>query len=165
MHSVEQAVHFLEKYNLVLSTAESSTAGLLASTVAAVPGCDGVLESGFVVYSKRAMHACLGVDLRTIESFGMNSEEVAREMALGVLVASSADIILAITGANSADEQASEQSLEGTMCFACATRLDEHRGVTSETVSFTGDDNDRRHAAVRHALLQLPYYYERLRQT
>ncbi len=165
MQNIEQAVHFLEKYNLVLSTAESATAGLLAATVAAVPGCDGVLESGFVVYSKRAMQSSLGVKPETIETFGMNSEEVAREMALGVLMTSSADIILAITGAPTADDKRGQQVYDGAMCFACATRLAEHQGVTSETVTFSGDNNERRAAAARHALLRLPYYYERLRQT
>ena len=165
MHNIERAVRFLEKYTRVLTTAESATAGVLAATVAAVPGCDGVLESGFVVYSKHAMQASLGVKLETIETFGMNSEEVAREMALGVLMASSADIILAITGAPTADDKRGQEVYDGAMCFACATRLAEHQGVTSETVSFPRHNNQRRTRLARHALLGLPYYYERLHQT
>lgn len=159
MREIEQVVNFLEKYRLTLVTAESCTAGLMASLVAEVSGGGAVLDSGYVVYSPRAKQACLGVHEQTIERYGLTSEEVTREMAVGALQASQADIALANTGLAEADG-----GMDGVQCFACAMRINEHQGVVSETLRFSGERNEVRQAAARHALLQLPYYYERLRQ-
>jgi nicotinamide-nucleotide amidase len=158
MQNVEQVVNFLEKYHLTLSTAESCTGGLMASLMAEIPGSGAVLDSGFVVYSPEAKHLCLGVNRVTIERFGLTSEEVAREMAVGALKMGHADIALANTGLAEADGP-----MEGVQCFACAMRINDHEGVVSETLQFEGERNEVRYAAARYALLQLPYYYERLR--
>lgn len=160
MQSVEQVVNFLRKYQLTLCTAESCTAGLIASSVADIPGSGAVLDCGFLVYSPEAKNRLLGVSFETIERFGLTSEEVAREMAVGALKASRADIALANTGLAEADDD-----MDGVQCFACAIRLQDHQGVVSETLQFEGERNQVRQAAARYALLQLPYYYERLRST
>ncbi|MHA6493130.1 CinA family protein [Pseudomonas borbori] len=159
MQSIEQVVNFLDKYNLVLTTAESATAGLIASSVADIPGCASVLQGGFVVYSVEAKQRHLGVKLETIDTYGLTSEEVAREMAEGALAKGTANIALANTGMAASDDE-----LDGVMCFACAMNLNGHSGVVSETVKFEGDRNEVRVAAAKHALMQLPYYYERLRE-
>ena len=53
---------------------------------------------------------------------------------------------------------------DGLQCIACAIRLQQHEGIVSETLQFSGSRNEVRRATARYALLQLPYYYERLRQ-
>jgi PncC family amidohydrolase len=158
MRSVEQAVDFLARNNLVMTTAESATAGLIASLVADIPGCAAVFDSGFVVYSVAAKKSQLGVDSKTIDRFGLTSEEVAREMACGALVRSGATIALANTGMASADSE-----LDGVMCFACAMEVAGQIAAVSETVKFEGERNRVRTAAARHALLHLPDYYDRLK--
>lgn len=158
MQNIEQVVNFLSKYRLRLCTAESCTAGLIASLIADVPGSGSVLDCGFVTYSPQAKQRCLDVAPQTIERFGLTSEEVAQEMALGALKRSGADIALANTGLAEA-----EDGMDGVQCIACAIRLDQHQGIVSETVQFNGVRNQVRHDAARYALLQLPYYYERLR--
>lgn len=158
MQSVEQVVNFLEKYQLRLTTAESCTAGLIASMVAQVQGSGQVLESGFIVYSPEAKNSILGVSFQTMETYGLTSEEVAREMAVGALKMSKAAIVLANTGLAEADGD-----MDGVQCFACAMSINDHEGVVSETVKFDGERNDVRAAAAEYALMQLPYYYERLR--
>ena len=45
-----RAFDLLRKTNQVLVTAESCTAGLIAATLARVPGMSTVLAGGFVVY-------------------------------------------------------------------------------------------------------------------
>ncbi|KJU80233.1 ompetence-damaged protein [Ectopseudomonas oleovorans] len=159
MQNVEQVVNFLSKYKLRLATAESCTAGLISSLVADVPGSGKVLDCAFVTYSPQAKQRCLGVSADTIERFGLTSEEVAREMALGALLRSDADIVLANTGLAEA-----EGEMDGVQCIACAIRLEQHQGIVSETVKFSGGRNQVREQAARYALMQLPYYYERLRQ-
>ncbi|WP_437882954.1 CinA family protein [Pseudomonas sp. LRF_L74] len=159
MQSVEQVVSFLEKYQLSLTTAESCTAGLMASMIADVPGGGSVLESGFVVYSASAKNTLLGVSFETMRKHGLSSEEVAREMAVGALKLSQAKIVLANTGLADSEDDARD----GLMCFACSMSVNGHEGVVSETIEFEGRRNEVRAAAARYALLRLPYYYERLR--
>lgn len=163
MDSIEQVVNFLRKYKLRLSTAESCTAGLIAAMVADVPGSGAVLDCGFVVYSVQAKQRCLGVSAETIERFGLTSEEVAREMALGMLLRSDTDIALANTGLANTGLAEADDGRDGLQCIACAIRLQQHEGIVSETLQFSGSRNEVRRATARYALLQLPYYYERLR--
>jgi len=132
----------------------------MASLLADIPGGGTVFHCGFVVYSSDAKQRCLGVSGETIERFGLTSEEVACEMAVGALKAGPADIALANTGLAEADGE-----MDGVQCFACAMRVGDHEGVISETLKFEGERNQVRHAAALHGLLQLPYYYERLRST
>ncbi|WP_374981031.1 CinA family protein [Pseudomonas solani] len=159
MQSVEQVVSFLEKYQLSLVTAESCTGGLMASLLAGVPGCGAVLDRGYVAYSPTAKQQCLGVAPATIARYGLTSEEVAREMALGALANSEASVALANTGMAEA-----EGPLDGLVCVACAMLMDGEPWVVSEQLHFDGDRNQVREAAAQHVLLQLPYYYERLHQ-
>ncbi len=68
---------YLKNNKLVLSTAESCTAGCLVALLAAIPGTGEVLESGYVVYSPSAKKRLLGVSAETIERYGLTSEAVA----------------------------------------------------------------------------------------
>jgi nicotinamide-nucleotide amidase len=83
---------------LKIVTAESCTGGLIAATLAAVPGASDVLERGFVTYSNEAKHDMLGVPAELIARKGAVSQEVALAMVDGVLKHSSADIAVAVTG-------------------------------------------------------------------
>lgn len=159
MQSVEQVVNFLSQYELRLATAESCTAGLISALVANVPGSGKVLDCAFVIYSPQAKQRCLGVSADTIERFGLTSEEVAREMALGALQRSDADIVLANTGLAEA-----EGEMDGVQCIACAIRLEQYPNILSETLKFSGGRNQVREQAARYALMQLPYYVQRLSQ-
>ncbi len=80
MENLQRISDFFDEHKLILTTAESCTAGLIVSTFADLPGCGSWLEGGFVTYSPEAKQQCLGVNLETIEKFNLTSEEVAREM-------------------------------------------------------------------------------------
>lgn len=81
-----------------IATAESCTGGLIAATLAAVPGASASLERGFVTYSNEAKTAMLGVPYELIREHGAVSREVALAMAEGALAHSPADIVVAVTG-------------------------------------------------------------------
>ena len=68
-----------------LATAESCTGGLLAGAVTSVAGSSGWYDQGWVTYSNDAKERQLGVVSQTIAHFGAVSEEVARQMAAGIL--------------------------------------------------------------------------------
>lgn len=158
MQDLAEIVHFLSDKEMKLSTAESCTCGLMASLLGDVSGCGQVLDTGFVVYSPIAKNRLLHVSFETIETYGLTSEEVATEMAIGALNASAADIAIANTGV--ADD--SEEDGCGTQCYAYAVMQGERQVSVSETVQFEGDRVGIRKQAARYGLEQLPSKYEQL---
>ena len=84
--------------NYKISFAESCTGGLLVSKIVEIPSASKVLDMSFVTYSDSAKVELIGVNQSTIEVFGVVSEEVAKEMAIGVLEASNANVGVSVTG-------------------------------------------------------------------
>lgn len=82
----------------LIATAESCTAGLVAATITAVPGCSDVFERGFITYSNASKSEMLGVPFWLIEKHGAVSEDVARAMAGGAITHSNATLAVAVTG-------------------------------------------------------------------
>lgn len=102
-----------------VATAESCTGGLLASLLTDVEGASHAFDRGFVVYTDEAKCDLLRVGRATLDRCGAVSEETARQMALGALDRSRADVAIAITGfagPGGADDEA------GLVHFACAVR-------------------------------------------
>jgi len=62
-----QVVSFLSSRGLKLATAESCTAGEIASELADVPGSGACLDVGFVTYSPTGKAGFLGVRNETME--------------------------------------------------------------------------------------------------
>jgi len=81
-----------------IATAESCTGGMVSAALTDVAGSSDVFERGFVTYTNTAKTEMLGVREATLAAHGAVSEEVAREMALGALVNSDADLAVSITG-------------------------------------------------------------------
>lgn len=108
----------LKNRGLKITTAESCTGGLLASRLVDVPGASSVFERGYITYSEKAKVEELGVSLKTIEQFGVVSEDVAREMVVGVANKASADIALSITGIAGPDGGTKEKPV-GLVFIGC----------------------------------------------
>jgi nicotinamide-nucleotide amidase len=81
-----------------LATVESCTAGALACLLAGCEGASDVFQGGFVVYTKAAKSAVVGVPGSLIERHTAVSREVALAMARGGLERIPADVVVAITG-------------------------------------------------------------------
>lgn len=152
------AAQYLQDNGLVLVTAESCTAGLIASRLAAVAGAGQVLESAFVVYDPKAKHRYLGVKKSTLERFNLTSEPVALEMARGALAHSDANVALANTGVADGADPAIPP---GTQCFAWAFREGNRTQAFTETRRFEGDRNTIREAAADYALQRIAHYHRR----
>jgi PncC family amidohydrolase len=78
--------------------AESCTAGLVADSLARVPGASRVLWGSFVTYTVEAKIRMLKVDADMIAGRGAVSRETALAMAEGALAESGADIAVSVTG-------------------------------------------------------------------
>ena len=104
LHELHESVaRYLSEQKLTLVTAESCTAGLIASRLAGVPGAGGVLHCAFVVYDPKAKMRCLGVSAELLATFNLTSEPVALAMARGALQHCDANVAVANTGV--ADDQ------------------------------------------------------------
>jgi nicotinamide-nucleotide amidase len=163
MNIPRYTVGFLQSRGLVLATAESCTAGLIASMLVEVPGSGACLDVGFIAYSPSGKSGFLGVSQSTIGRFGLTSEEVAREMVEGALAqpACRADVAVANTGlAGIAPEGSTVQP--GTQCFAWAYKDRTGIRTFSETMIFAGRRNDVRYAAALYALERMPHYFSRI---
>ena len=115
MDIFERLVEKLREKHLTVTSAESCTAGLFASQIAAVPGASDVLGYGFIVYSPEAKQKILGVPKEVIARYGVVSEQTARAMAEGALRISGADLSVGITGY--AGPGADDGYTAGTVCF------------------------------------------------
>lgn len=101
----------------MLATAESCTGGWIAKAITDVPGSSAVLDRGFVTYTNQAKEEMLGVSAATLESYGAVSEPTVREMALGALRASRAQIAVAVSGI-AGPSGGSPSKPVGMVCFA-----------------------------------------------
>ncbi|WP_298835975.1 CinA family protein [uncultured Roseobacter sp.] len=132
---------------VMIATAESCTGGMIAAALTEVPGASAVVERGFVTYTNEAKMQMLGVRESTLDAHGAVSEEVAREMASGALVHSSARLAVSVTGI--AGPGGSDFKPEGRVCFGLAAG----ESVQSETVEFGARGRAQvRQAACEHAL-------------
>lgn len=152
-------VEYLKANHLLLTTAESCTAGKIVTLLSEVEGSGAFIESGYVVYSPQAKQRLLNVSAYTIDTFNLTSCEVAREMAQGALRDSSADVAVATTGILGPDDV--DGIPAGTVCFAWAYRSDAGLCVFSRKEHFVGSRNEVQHVAALHALKLLPHFHQR----
>ncbi len=138
----------LEQHNVLLATAESCTGGWVAQLVTSVPGSSAWFERGFVTYTNTAKREMLEVSNATLENFGAVSEETAREMALGALMHSHAQVSLAVSGIAGPAGGTSAKPV-GSVCFAWAGL---GRKTYSHTRYFSGDRASIRQLATGAAL-------------
>jgi nicotinamide-nucleotide amidase len=83
---------------LTLTTAESSTGGMVAERITSVPGASDVFAGSVVTYSNSLKHHLLGVSNELLERHGAVSAEVAAAMASGARMQLGSDVAVAITG-------------------------------------------------------------------
>ncbi|NKG22562.1 CinA family protein [Paeniglutamicibacter terrestris] len=131
---------------LSLATAESLTAGMIAASLAAVPGASAVLMGGVVSYSSTVKANVLGVDSDLLAERGSVDGEVARQMAIGARNVCGADLAVSATGV--AGPSAHDGKAVGTVFLGFATGSDS--GFIEQ--HFSGDREQIRRASNLAAL-------------
>ncbi len=81
-----------------LSTAESCTAGRIASVITAVPGSSAYYKGGIICYANEVKVNLLGVDAQTIEEQTPVCEDVVKQMVAGSIKLFGTDYAVAISG-------------------------------------------------------------------
>lgn len=130
-------VGLLAVRGLTVATGESLTAGLVAATLAEVPGCSAVLRGGIVAYDRAVKASLLGVGPAEL-AVGVVSEAVAVAMARGARARLAADVGVGTTGVAGPDPLEGEPV--GSVWIAVATDA----LTRTEHLSLTGDRGDIR---------------------
>ncbi|WP_072687638.1 CinA family protein [Rhodococcus marinonascens] len=102
---VAELVAVLTERGETVATAESLTAGLLAATIACVPGASAVLRGGLVVYATDLKSTLGGVDRRQLAQDGPVSASTAHALAEGARERCGADWGIGLTGVAGPDTQ------------------------------------------------------------
>lgn len=146
----ETVVTLLKKKKLQLSLAESLTGGMIAQRIVNVAGASEVFGYGFVTYSNKSKHKCLGVKKSTLKEQGAVSAKCAKQMAKGACKASGADISVSVTGL-AGPGGGTEETPVGTVFMGCC-----YQGKTiAKEFHFTGDRLQIRKQTAEHALMLL----------
>lgn len=152
--SMEEVVgRLLRERGLKLATAESCTGGLLSARIVNVSGSSHYFVGGFVVYANELKTKLLGVEEGSIKRYGAVSEEVCRQMAVGALEETDADVALAITGISGPGGGTADKPV-GLTFIALAT----DREVMVRNFVLEGGRNENRFMATQWALEVLRRY-------
>lgn len=138
-------VDLLNQIGKTLSVAESITGGMISSSVVDVPGASSVLYEGVVTYSIKAKCERLGLNPHFVDRYGVVSQQVAQEMALGLLKNGS-DIAVATTG------YAGPSTDAGMPVGLCYIAVATAKGISVYRNVFAGDRNTIRAEAANMAL-------------
>ena len=138
----------LKTSGLTLATAESCTGGWVAKVMTDIEGSSRWFDRGFVTYTNESKQEMLAVSAEILSTHGAVSEATVREMALGALQHSHADLSLAISGVAGPGGGSADKPV-GTVCFAWASRND---WLVSQRQIFRGDRKAVRMQAVLAAL-------------
>ena len=162
----EKLQSVLREQSKTMTSAESCTGGLVASMMVREPGASAVLGTGFVTYANEAKRDQLGVAPTTLKEHGAVSEAVVKEMLLGALQRSKADIGVAVSGI-AGPGGGTEDKPVGTVWIAWGTEEDLRTHMTVVSGSRTLFQNIIAAACLdlmrRHLLKlpPLPHYFAR----
>ena len=143
METIEElVVNLLIEKGYHIAFAESLTGGLCSAKLINVPNASKVLDESFVTYSNEAKMKYLGVSKQTIDLYGVVSEDVAYEMALGVAKNTGCEVGVGVTGIAG---PTTDGTPIGNVCFGVSIN-----GVcTTQIISFKdiGRNNVRKAAS------------------
>lgn len=153
---------YVTSLKLILTTAESCTAGTIISMLCDIEGSGEFTDCGFVTYSRDAKERILQVNPSTIDEYSLTSEEVAREMAIGALKNSPANVAVASTGV--AGPEPMDGIPPGVVCLAWVFRstTDGDFVLFSRTVQFQRDREQIRKDASIFAINGVMHFHQQL---
>ncbi|MGO2634127.1 MAG: CinA family protein [Galactobacter sp.] len=141
---------------LTVATAESLTAGLVAATIADVPGASAILRGGVVSYQVDVKADVLGVSRERLDEYGPVDRIVAHEMAAGARRVCGADIGISTTGVAGPEPHGGHAV--GTVWVGISSEL----GDRALLLDLEGDRDRIRRGSVDAALTQASVEVERL---
>jgi nicotinamide-nucleotide amidase len=136
----------LTKKKATLAVAESITGGGLAAAITEVAGSSKVFLGGVIAYADEIKVNQLDVDAKILKKFTAVSEEVAKEMAIGVRKKFNSDYAIATTGVAGPGKAYGQKA--GTVWVAIASKKE----VFAIALALSGSRDLIRHATIESAL-------------
>ncbi len=143
----------LKHIGATLAIAESCTGGLLSKEVTDIAGVSSVYLGSVTSYANSVKENMLGVDSNALKQYGAVSEQVAKQMAHGVMDALGADYAISTTGVAGPDGGTDEKPV-GTVYIAYGKRGD----VEVKRLQLRGSRDDIRVRATNIAIYSLFNY-------
>ena len=142
------------KENLTLATAESCTAGSIASVITAIPGSSRFYKGGIVAYADEVKTNLLGVNPETLATKGAVSEEAVIEMVKGAMKSMNSDCAVATSGIAGPTGGTPDKPV-GTVWIAAAMR---DRIITMKTEGDEGRNKNIEKATLNALLLLMKLF-------
>ena len=139
-----------KKKDLILSTAESCTGGLIAKYLTDLPGSSEFYDSSFITYSNSSKSLLLGIKNQLIETYGAVSKEVVIEMCNGLLIKNDANLGISVSGimGPSLDDTAKNVG----SVWSCFKYKDQ---IKTYHFELTGSRSENREAAAKTVIINL----------
>jgi len=134
----------LFEINKTISSCESFTGGLFASSLSSIPGISSVYKGSVISYSNEVKIDVLGINQSLIDKYGVISSQVAIEMALKTQQIMNTDICISFTG------NAGPSSMENKERGKCFIAIVINSKVRVFDLSLEGTRNQIRRNAVKH---------------
>ncbi len=119
----ERVLQLLAERGATLTTAESCTGGLIASSLTRIAGASQNFHAGFVTYANDIKHSVLDVPQELLAEYGAVSEQVVTAMARGALAKANSDYAIAVSGIAGPEGGTPEKPV-GTVWLAWGTAED-----------------------------------------
>ena len=94
----ETLINLLKERNEKVSTCESITGGLIASSIIDISGASEVIEESYITYSDKIKEKILNVSRETLEKYSAVSVECANEMVEGLYKITNSSLCIGSTG-------------------------------------------------------------------
>lgn len=94
----ETLINLLKERNEKLSTCESITGGLIASSIIDISGASDVIEESYITYSDKIKEKILNVSRETLDKYSAVSVECANEMVEGLYKITKSSLCIGSTG-------------------------------------------------------------------
>ena len=136
-----------------ISTMESCTSGMIASTITDTEGASAIFPGGYVTYLNETK-IFIGVEEEIIQKYGVYSKECAEAMAKTVQEKLHTDIAVGITGTTGNIDPNNADSVQGQVYFCIRMGKENH---TYELETVVSEMN-------RHEIKQMyaDYVFEKL---
>lgn len=95
---MKELVQLLKNKHMTISSIESLTGGMFASTLSEVAGASSVFKGSLVSYQTIIKEQVLGIDKTLIERYGVISKECAEAMAKAGKKMFQSDVVVSCTG-------------------------------------------------------------------
>jgi nicotinamide-nucleotide amidase len=136
----------LRKKGKTVSVAESCTGGYISHLITSIPGSSQCFMGSVVAYDNQIKENILGIPVDLLIKYGAVSEQVAKEMALGVQLKFKTDYAISVSGIAGPDGGTEDKPVgttwiavasPGRKVFAKKFLFGEHRGRNIRKASLT----------------------------